>query len=559
MRLKTLFRSGTAVIGLVSLTACGIRPQPMTMNENITRAVNDRSEIQKHYVPLATPELSLEQAIARALAYNYQIEVAKLEITQQEKQLDLSLTNMLPQLAADAGYTTRNNNNAAESIDEFTNQRSLDYSYSEVPTHGTADVQFSWDLTDIGVSYFQARQQGYRALIAVERRRRAINTLVRNTAEVYWRARAAQAILPKIDPMIADARVMLDNSKHAADAHLQNPLILLDYQQNVMQLLRQLYQMRNDLVSAQIQLRSFINVAPGTPVTLITSDEVLTARPIQDMAKLEEITLVMRPELREESYQQKISRQDIYAQIVRMSPGVGALGSENYDTNKLLYNNVWGQVGVRATFNLMNLIRGPRAIAVAHSAIDASRARQMALSVSLIAETNLSAQQYLNSLDMLASARQTDDIGKQMETVATRATQAGAQSGADMIRHEMAGLIAEVDYARTLAQTHGALANLYNSVGLDIVPANADLSHIDHLTAQVARSITAWKSGVLPDMTLANNSAAGSATPAQIIHAPAAPPPIDSHDAGAPQSNPPRLAPVTGGQTLSQITAASHA
>ena len=131
---------------------------------------------------------------------------------------------------------------------------------------------------------------------------------MRSTAEVYWRAYAAQTILPKIDPMIADARVMLENSKRASDMHLQNPLILLDYQQNVIQLLRQLYQMRNDLMSAQIQLRSLINVAPGTPIALTTSDAELTAAPLHDMAKLEDITLIMRPELREESYQQKISR-----------------------------------------------------------------------------------------------------------------------------------------------------------------------------------------------------------------------------------------------------------
>ena len=505
MNFKSVLRSGAAIVSLVSLAACGIRPHPMTMEENITRAMEDKGTIEHHYVPLRTAQLSLEEAIARTLAYNYQMEVSKLEITQQEKQLDVALTNMLPQLAADAGYTTRNNYNAAESIDDYSHERSLISSYSEQRSHTTQDIQFSWDLTDIGVSYFQARQQGYSALIAVERRRKAINNLVRSTAEVYWRAYAAQTILPKIDPMIADARIMLENSKRASDMHLQNPLILLDYQQNVIQLLRQLYQMRNDLMSAQIQLRSLINVAPGTPIALTTSDAELTAAPLHDMAKLEDITLIMRPELREESYQQKISRQDIYAQIVRMSPGIGALGGENFDSNKLLTNNVWGQVGVRATFNLMNLIRGPRIIAVAKSAIAASKARRLALSISLIAETNLSAQMYQNSLDMLASAKQTDDIGHQMETVAQRATQAGAQSGADMIRHQMAGLVAQVDYARTLAQTHGALANLYNSVGLDIVPATADLNDINRLTAQVTQSIQAWKNGRLPDMTIQNN------------------------------------------------------
>ena len=222
----------------------------MSLQEHIARADKDQAVIKAGYVPLKGG-LSLGTAIARALKYNYDAQVAKLEVSQQEKQIDLALMQMLPHLAADAGYSQRSNNNAAESIDWFTNQRSLDYSYSEQAAHGTGDISFSWNIMDAGISYFSARQQAYRALIAVERRRRAINDLVKAVTTSYWEAVAAQVMLPRLDPIIRDAEEMLAASHDAADAHLQSPLVLLDYQQYIIQLLGDLRRIRDELVSAQ--------------------------------------------------------------------------------------------------------------------------------------------------------------------------------------------------------------------------------------------------------------------------------------------------------------------
>ena len=61
--------------------------------------------------------MSLAEAIARALKYNYEIQLAQAEVNLQEKQLDLAMSQMLPKLAAGAGYNWRNIPNAAESID----------------------------------------------------------------------------------------------------------------------------------------------------------------------------------------------------------------------------------------------------------------------------------------------------------------------------------------------------------------------------------------------------------------------------------------------------------
>ncbi|WP_246375931.1 TolC family protein [Gluconacetobacter takamatsuzukensis] len=493
----------------------------MSLQEHIARADADQAAITAGYVPLKGG-LSLGTAIARALKYNYDAQVAKLEASQQEKQIDLALMQMLPHLAADAGYSHRSNNNAAESIDWFSNERSLDYSYSEQASHGTGDISFSWNVMDAGISYFSARQQSYRALIAVERRRRAINDLVKAVTTSYWEAVAAQVMLPRLDPIIKDAEDMLAASHDAANAHLQSPLTLLDYQQYIIQLLGDLRRIRDELVSARIQLASLIDIPQDSVLTLTTLPQ--DVRPIAslDNAALERMGLVMRPELRMEVYQQKIDRQDVYKEILKMMPGIGAIGNGNFDSNSLLVHNIWGQIGVRGTINLMNMVQGPRAIAMAKSNVKLSEARRLALSISVLTQVNLSAQRYRTALDGLKTAREINDVSLQMERLADVASSAGAQSKADRIRHQMAALLGQLAYSRNLAQTHQALANIYASVGVDLVPANSDMQDLDRLTVQVEHSIAGWEAGQLPNLALPETaSAAAGAVPVANARPPA--------------------------------------
>src|SRR3990170_12036 len=201
MRCTTTVVSLLASMATLFVAGCGtLMPKPMSLEENVTSA--------------------------RSLKYNYDAQLAKTEITMQEKQIDLALAQMLPRLAAGAGYDARTTYNAAQSIDVFTQQQSLTYSYSQQPQFTTADLTLTWNALDLGLSYFQARQQTFRALIAVERRRKVIDNIVRSTATAYWRAVTASQLLPRIEPMLKTARETLTASRAVSAQNLQAPLAL---------------------------------------------------------------------------------------------------------------------------------------------------------------------------------------------------------------------------------------------------------------------------------------------------------------------------------------------
>lgn len=496
------------------LSACAIKPEPISQAEHLKRAEDDYRTLYSTYVPLTRP-LTLSDAISRALKYNYNARLAKTEETLQDRQLDLAIAQMLPRLAANAGYTWRNNDNAAQSVSELTRQQSLEYSFSEQPSHATASLELSWNLLDLGVSYFQAKQQGYRTYAAVERRRKVIDDIVKSTQEAYWKAVAADRLLPRLKPLLIEADKMLENSREASRQKLVPQLQGLDYQQNMLSVVGQLRRMQTDLNTARVQLASLIDVPTDAPIQFAPMDlDLSTTAAKVDPRKLEALGLAMRPELREEAYQEKIDQQDVYKEIVKMMPGVGVLGSLNYDSNRYLYNPNWAQLGVNATFNLVNLIEGPKAISAAKASVEVSRQRRLALSVAVLTQINLSYQQYLASVEDLDIAKQINDVEQQIRVASANEASAQEESEADRIRRDLASMVAEFSYDRTIAQVHTALTNLYTSVGVDLVPPNADTGDLAQLSARVEAAIAGWEAGQLPNVALALPEASALAAPA---------------------------------------------
>jgi outer membrane protein TolC len=505
------------VLSAALLGACAVKPEPITQAQHFERAQQDYKTLYANYIPLTEP-LTLANAIARSLKYNYDAQLSQTEVTLQEKQLDLAMAQMLPRIAANAGYSWRDNDNAAESVSEVTRQRSLESSFSEEPSHATAGLELSWNMLDLGVSYFQAKQQGYRTFVAVERRRKVIDGIVKGVQEAYWKAVAADRLLPRLNPLLADAQRILNQSREASAKRLEPPLQALDFQQNMLQVIGQLQHMQTDLNSARIQLASLIAVPIDTPYALAGMDVALQppSGPV-DPRKLEALGLALRPELREEAYQEKIDQQDVYKEMIKMMPGIGLLGSINYDTNKYLFNPSWGQLGAQVTFNLVNLIEGPKAIEAAEVSVEVSRTRRLALSVAVLTQVNLSYQEYLAASQDLGISKQIDDVQQQIHVASTNASTAKTQSDADRVRRELATMVAELGYDRSIAQVHSALVNLYTAVGVDLVPPSVETDDLPALSQHVGLAIAGWEAGKLPDADLPAPAptATSDATPAK--------------------------------------------
>ena len=308
-------------------------------------------------------------------------------------------------------------------------------------------------------------------------------------------------MLPQVEPLLARAQKVLNASRASTRNGLQPQLATLDFQHNLLQVITELHHIRSDLLDSKVQLAALINVPLTQDLPLVPISA--TSAPLSlemNMVRLEETGLALRPELRVEAYQEKIDRQDIYKEMIRMMPGIGGLGSLNFDSNRYLYNSVWGVLGVRATWNLMSLIQGPKAIRVAETSLEITKQRRLALSVAALTQINLSYRQYLAALDDLKMAEQSDDVEREIQKYASNAGAAGAESEAEVLRRKLSGLVARLQRDRAAAAVHTSLAAVYASLGVDLVPPSADLDDLPTLRARVTEAIKGWESGALPDL-----------------------------------------------------------
>ena len=92
-----------AIIAALSLSACTtIQPQPVEAKHLLEQGKADLAAAQKDVEPI-TGELTLDQALARALKYNLDRRAKMMDEALAFKQLDVSHYDMLPRLLAQAG------------------------------------------------------------------------------------------------------------------------------------------------------------------------------------------------------------------------------------------------------------------------------------------------------------------------------------------------------------------------------------------------------------------------------------------------------------------------
>lgn len=510
-----------SVLGLVcSLSACAISPQPLTEAEHRTRVEVDRAAIVNDQVAVTAP-LTLPEAIARALKYNYDHRLAVMESVLQDRQLTVANFAMLPRLALNAGYTARDNDLASVSKDVYPIERDRETNYqtSNDRAHRFIDLTFTWNLLDFGVGYYQAKQQADRVLVARERRRKVVNNIVKEVSTAYWRAATAERLLPRIEPALAQAEKALAASGSIERDRLQPMIPVLEYRRNLLQMVGQLRRLHADMQVAKAQLAGLINAPTDAPLPIALAERGELPAPTalqESLPTLETVGLFYRPDLREEAYQARIDRNGVRKEMIRLLPGLSIIGSTNYDSNSYLLNRAWAEAGIRATYNLINLAAGPSIIDAAESQAEIGEWRRRALTIAALVQINVAYQQYVHAQQEFADARELNLVEERLLRAVRNATEAQAQSGFEHIRHQVAALTTQLERDRALTDLQTALANVFVSIGVDPYDGPIEGVELNDMSTAIATRLALWQKGRLPEAMVQAATAPAPTTDAQV-------------------------------------------
>lgn len=498
--LRRLLQPTLLLLVLAGLSACStLQPQAISTVTLKQQSGADRSAAQAEVPPLGAV-LTLEEAVARALKYNLQRRALLLEEAIALGQFDLARFDLLPQLMARAGYSRRSEDAITRSTDSVTGEPSLANPHiSSAREHSTAELGVSWNLLDFGIGYYTARQQADRVLIAAEHRRRAMHQLTQEVRTAYWRVACAQKLQAQISAGISLAEEALQDARKAETEKIRAPLEALRYQRQLLENLRLLESINQELASARIELMNLINAPLSQNLVVADSAEAahspLLERPVE---QLEELAIVQNAELREQFYNARIARVETRKVLARLFPSLGFNYGVHYDSDSYLINQRWNEAGVQLSWNLLNLLSAPTQKQLADAGVALADQRRVATQMAVLAQVHIAQLQYRNAYRQFERADAIWSVDSRIATLMSNREEARTQSKLDTVANNTTAILSLLRRYQALAQVHAAASKLQSTLGLEPAIGSMQELTLPQLTQQIQTSLQQWQQGTLP-------------------------------------------------------------
>ena len=485
---------------LAVVIGCTVSPEPVSDWERAVRVDTDvREMFASQRSNVISQPITLYDAMARALKYNIESRQKMMESALAQKQYDLTRLDMLPKISAGAGYAGRNEYNASISKTMKTGVETPDSYAFHDKTSATANLQASWNVLDFGVSYFQAKQDMNKVLIAKERRRKISQSLLQEVRATYWQALAAQRLSPRVMELLEEASYALEDARTAEQNNPEYKEVILNYQMTLMEIMRDLSAMEKDLNLAREKLSSLMNLKPGTRYRLVgpergnyTLPEIRT-----DLDRLEWLALMNRPELREEDYKLKNTRLQAKKSLSALLPNLDITGGAYYDSDKFLYNSSWLNAALRVGWNLLNPLYMQREVAKAQTQEAVDNLRRQTIAMAVITQVHLAWGQYQGLKETYQLSVEISGVADKLaEQSAEKKTSRAFLADAERVTSQARSLFAQMQEAMNFAEFQSATGNIYQTIGMDALPEDMVWDEdLPALSRALERVMTAWDLG----------------------------------------------------------------
>jgi outer membrane protein TolC len=486
--------TASVLLSALVLSGCAVTPKPVTQDEVRQRVAEDKQKMFVGQEPISAP-LTFSDIAARALKYNMDYRLKVMEEALAQGQLDLSSWDMFPRILANAGWVSRNKDQFSSSVSQnglgglSTNPN---FSSGIEKSRSTASLEFSWNLLDFGVSYYRAKQLADQALIADERKRRVAQNMMQDLRNAYWRALGAQRLMKQMDETMVKANAALGRARQVESQGLLPQSQALAYQRALLDATTLLQVRRQDLELAKIELMALMNIAPGTSFTLAdVQDPNLPAAP-NNIGQLEDYALLNRPELREEDYRKRVTRNEVYKQYLSILPGISFDYGLQRDSNRFLLNNNWAEGALRISQNLMKLATIPAMNRTMGAQKEVDEARRMAQAMAVLTQVRVATTRYGLAKDELDQVVESASVDQRLANYAKAASTARVDSELEVIRTETRALLSSYQKHISYANAQAAWGRVYNSLGLDLLNIDRNMS-LAQLKSSIDQSLSTWQ------------------------------------------------------------------
>jgi outer membrane protein TolC len=343
-------------------------------------------------------------------------------------------------------------------------------------------------------------------LVAEEQRRRVLQALFQDVRRAFWRAASAQRLSNEVRESIREAEKALESSRQGET--LRVPIDALHYQKALLDSLHDLEIAQQQLAVSKTELAALINLPPGTAYSVAAPKSLKIERLRMPVRQMEEVALVRNPDVREASYQVRISADETRKMLARNLPGINFSYGPNFDSNSFLVNNTWNAGAVRLSANLISILSIPEQMKRGQLAEDTAVTNRQALSVAVLAKLHIAYQQYLAAAKEYRWADQLASVDRRLYQQISNRAETDAQSELERVSARVSAVLSDVKRYRDYADAQAALGRLYDTVGVDPVPGEVTALDIASLSAAIRRSASDWENNRLDRLSEAAPNAA---------------------------------------------------
>lgn len=494
-------KTALALLVATAVAGCSVSPSRLSDNDVMANTVDNQTLLAEDFAPV-TQAIDLNEAFARTIKHNRDARLKAFEAVVSQGQLAVDQFDMLPELAARAGYTYRNNYAASASVSFSGDEPAAlgnnpSYSVSSDKSTVNASIGATWDVLDFGLSYFRAKQQADRFLISKERERKVVHTIMQQARNAYYRAVSAERLLNKINPLIIQSRSALADSARIEQMRAQSPMEALNYQRALLESLRTLQDLRKDLMPAKAELATLMGLNPAEPFELadVSTPNFQVPEFNLDISAMERTALVRRPELIEAQYQERITKEEISSSFLTLFPNLSLNAGVYYDGSDYLRNNDWASAGLGVNWNLMNVFRYGKIDQLNKLKVAATKQQALAVSMAVISQVHIANIEY-------AEAQDTYDLSTRYLEVANRIQEQVQSSRAaqnvgelTVISEELNALLAELRRDLAYADLQNTFGKMLVSMGLDPLPNGFGGMNLEELSSAFDIMFERWSQG----------------------------------------------------------------
>ena len=464
------------IISVGALISCAKRsPEPILTDVISKSAGEDLAKIKKIKEQNDLFNLGLKidlyTAIALAIENNKDLRVKILETSLSHKKIENIKFDMLPKMAANAGYTSSEKYKATTSATVPSSDKagSIGSSYSTSRDRDVIeqDVGFSWSVLDFGLSYIRAGQSSDRYLISKELERKAASNIKRDVVRAYWNALSADKLIKRYDPLLIKVNKALNDSQKIEELLLQKPMDALLYQKELLDIQRALQSQKQSFINAKIELKSLMGLLPNEKITLVETDLPLNELNMK-LDDMEAYALVYRSELMENRYEERISIAETKAGMRSLLPGLNFNAAWTSSSNDYLMNKSNFEYGSSIGANLLNVFRAPKLEKINKKNTEIIKEQRLALSMAVLSQVHISNIEYQMALEEYETAERYFEVSKKITEQVRNAQKIARFGELELIREEASLLVAELRKDIAFSKVQFSIAQVFTSVGIDV-------------------------------------------------------------------------------------------